>query len=141
MTAVIRYKTPYFINKRDPLFISFALGNDVSLRCVLGLPTLLALGGFINLVKGEYICSEIGFKIPLTLDSPCKGLHEGVVFDNITPIIPQGLSTNVKPNPTLLRTTSFEGHVVSTQTYSDNIIVHDKFFDRNVLQELEYKPN
>ena len=36
MTAAIRYKTPYFINKRDPLFISFALGNDVFLRCVLG---------------------------------------------------------------------------------------------------------
>ena len=54
MTAVIRYKTPYFFNKNEPLFISFALGNDVSLRCVLGLPTLLALGGLINLVKGDF---------------------------------------------------------------------------------------
>ena len=45
MTAVIRYKTPYLVNKRDPLFIYFAFGNDISLRCVLGLPILLALGG------------------------------------------------------------------------------------------------
>ena len=74
MTAVIRYRTPYFINNRDPLFIYFALGNDVSLRCVLGLPTCLALGGLINLVKGEFICSEIGRTIPLTLDPPDKGL-------------------------------------------------------------------
>ena len=59
MTAVIRYRTPYLVNKRDPLFISFALGNDVSLRCVLGLPTLLVIGGSINLVKGEIVCSEI----------------------------------------------------------------------------------
>ena len=36
MTAVIRYRTPYLINKRYPLFIYFALGNDVSFRCVLG---------------------------------------------------------------------------------------------------------
>ena len=36
--VVIRYKTLYFINKRDPLFIYFVLENDVSLRCVLGLP-------------------------------------------------------------------------------------------------------
>ena len=66
MIAVIRYKTPYFINKRDRLFISFALGNDVSLRCVLGLPTLLALCELINLVKGGFICSEIGRTFPLT---------------------------------------------------------------------------
>ena len=55
MIAIIRYKTPNFINSRDPLFISFVLINDVSLRCVLGLPTLLALGGLINLVQGEFI--------------------------------------------------------------------------------------
>ena len=51
MTAVIRYMTRYLVNKRDPLFIYFVLGNDVSLRYLLGLPTLLALGGLINLVK------------------------------------------------------------------------------------------
>ena len=141
MTAVIRYKTPYFFNKNEPLFISFALGNDVSLRCVLGLPTLLALGGLINLVKGEFICSEIGKTFPLTLDPPGKGLPEGIVFDNSTPIIPQGVSTNVKPNPSLLHYTSAEGHAVSAQTYSDNIIVYDNFFDGNVSRELEYKHN
>ena len=57
MTVVIKYKTPYFLNKRDIFFISFALANDVSLRCVLGLPTLLALGGIINLVEGKFMCS------------------------------------------------------------------------------------
>ena len=88
MTAVIRYKTPYFFNKSEPFFISFALDNDVSLWCVLGLPTLLALGELINLVKGEFICSEIGQTFPLTLDPPGKGLPEGIVFDNSTPIIP-----------------------------------------------------
>ena len=73
MTAVIRYRTPYFINNRDSLFICFALGNDISLRCVLGLPNLLVLGGLINLVKGEFIRSDIGPTFPLTLDPPDKG--------------------------------------------------------------------
>ena len=36
MTAVIRYRTPYLINKRYPSFIYFALGNGISFRCVLG---------------------------------------------------------------------------------------------------------
>ena len=36
MTVVIRYRTPYLINKWYPSFIYFALGNDISFRCVLG---------------------------------------------------------------------------------------------------------
>ena len=87
MTAVIRYHTPYLVNKRDPFF-SFALGNDVSLRCVLSLPTLLAIEGSINLVKGEIVCSEIDRTFALSLEPPGKGLSDGVVFDNSTPTIP-----------------------------------------------------
>ena len=107
---------------------------------MLGLPTLLALGGLINLVKGEFICSEIGHTFSLTLDLPGKGLPEGIVFDNDTPIIQQGMSTNVKHNPSLLRYTFAKYHTVhhSAPTYSDNIIVHDKFFEVNVSRELEY---
>ena len=41
MTIVIRYRTPYLVNNQDSLFFSFALGNDVSFRCVVRLPTLL----------------------------------------------------------------------------------------------------
>ena len=131
MTAVIRYRTPYFIKKRDPLFIYFALSNDISLRCVLGLPTLLA------------ICSDIGRTFLLTLNPPDKGLPEGIVFDNIIPIIPHGVSTNIKPNPSLLHYTSTEGRAIhhSAPTYSDNIIVHDNFFEGNVSRELEYNPH
>ena len=44
MTVVIKYHTPYLVNKRDPLFLSFTLGNDEYIRCVLGLPTLLVIG-------------------------------------------------------------------------------------------------
>ena len=109
MTAIIRYKTPYFLNKRDPLFISFALENDVSLCCVLGLPTLLALGGLINLVKGEFMCSQINRIFSLFLDLPDKGLPKGIVFDHSPSIILQGVSTNVKLNTYLLRYTPAEG--------------------------------
>lgn len=54
------------------MFISFALDNDVFLRCVLGLPTLLALAGIINLMKGDFVCSKINRTFPLTLDPPGK---------------------------------------------------------------------
>ena len=48
ITAVIRYKTPYIVAGKGPFIISFALGNDVSLRSVLVLPTLLAMGADIS---------------------------------------------------------------------------------------------
>ena len=51
----IRYRTSYLINKRDPLIIYFALGNDVSLRCIIGLPTLLILGVLADFVNGDFL--------------------------------------------------------------------------------------
>lgn len=48
----IRYFTLYLIKNHDHLFISFTLGNDVSLHCIIGLPILLFSGGIIDLVKG-----------------------------------------------------------------------------------------
>ena len=94
-------------------------------------------------MKGEFICSEINRTLLLTLHPPGKRLHEGIVFDNSTPIIPQGLSTNAKPKFSLLHYTSAESNSFqhSSPTYSDNIVVHDKVFEGNTSHELVYKPN
>ena len=70
MTAVIRYKTPYVVDGKGSFILSFALGNDVSLRSVLGLPTLLAMGADINLVKGLLSCIELNRDFPLDLQPP-----------------------------------------------------------------------
>ena len=59
VTAVIRYKTPYIIASKGPFILTFALGKDVNLRSVLGLPTLLAMGADINLVKGLLSCIDL----------------------------------------------------------------------------------
>ena len=88
ITAVIWYHTPDLIKNRDTLLIYFGLNNDFSLRRVVGLPTLLALGGLIDLLKETFVCSELDFTFPLTLDPPDKVLSESAVFDNSTPIIP-----------------------------------------------------
>ena len=142
MTAVICYRTLYLINNQDPLFVFFALSNDVSLCCVIGLPTLLALGDLIDLVKGVFVCSEINCIFPLTLDPSGKELPDEVVFDNSTPTIPVGVSTNVRPNPSLLHYTSAEGRVLPSYAtnYSEHIIVHDKLFRGNVSRDIEYVP-
>ena len=51
MTAVVRYQKPYIVKGRGPFILSFALGDDISLRCVLGLHTLLSIGAANNLLS------------------------------------------------------------------------------------------
>ena len=79
---------PDLIKNRDTLLIYFGLNNDFSLRRVVGLPTLLALGCLIDLLKETFVCSELDLTFPLTLDPPDKVLSESDVFDKSTPIIP-----------------------------------------------------
>ena len=75
------------------------MSNDVFLRCVLELSSLLALGRKIDLVKINSFCSEINRKFSLTLDPQGKGVLESVVFSNTMPTILQEISSNIKQSP------------------------------------------
>ena len=59
MTAVVRYETPYIVTGKGPFVLSFTLGNDVSLRSILGLPTLLTIGAGIDLIQGLLSCVKV----------------------------------------------------------------------------------
>ena len=76
----------------------------------------------------------------MSLKPPGKGLPNGVVFDNSTLTIPEGVPTNIKPNPSLLHFTSTEGHTVPNQStnFSENILVKDIFYKGKVSWELVY---
>ena len=67
MTAVVRYETPYTVTGKGPFVLSFTLGNDVSLRSVLGLPTLLAIGAGIDLIQGLLSCVKVNRSFPLAV--------------------------------------------------------------------------
>ena len=82
MTAIIRYHTPYLVNNKNPLLLSFALRTDVDLHSVLGLPTLLSMGTTIDLLRDTLSCSELNFNFPLIVDPPGKGLPGSVSFNN-----------------------------------------------------------
>ena len=81
MTVVIRYWTPYLINNTSSLIIYFTLGNDVSLRSVLGILCPLAMCVGVDLVQGQLICSELNQWFILQLDPPGKILPDGANFD------------------------------------------------------------
>ena len=137
MIAVIRYHTPYFVDKKDPLILSFALGHDASLRNVLGLSTLLSLGATIDLSRGTLSCSELNFNFPLFLDPPGKGLPDGVSLDISTNFVPPGLRSNLSAQ---LQYAAMDGArpAAGYSTPSDNIVVTDNFFERQCFRTLSY---
>ena len=59
-----------FVNNKNLLILLFALGDDVALRSVLGLPTPLSIGTTINLPLGKLICSKLNVTSLLLLDPP-----------------------------------------------------------------------
>ena len=136
MTAVIRYKKPYIVNGKALSILSFALGKDVSLRCVLGLPILLAMCASIGLTSGLLSYTGLNRKFPLDLQPPGKGLPEGTTVNHYTNTISHSVSNNI------LQHTSSNGdcHTTCHSTPSDHIHVTDHFFKNEVSQTLVYVP-
>ena len=81
------------------LFIrSFALGHDVCVRSVLGLPTILVMGADINLVKDLLSCSEFNREFPL-----------GLSLYHYLPNVPTSVPTNPTHTKLQLHHTAVEG--------------------------------
>ena len=135
MTAVIRYRIPYFVNNTSSLSLLFALDNDVELRSILGTHFLLAMGAVFDLVQDQFKCSELNKEFNLKLDPPGKGLSDGIIFDTSFTTVPGGVSSNVTPLFSPLQYTSSDSTITSEsqQTYSNNLVLTDNSFQGIVL--------
>ena len=69
-----------FANDKDPLILSFILGDDISLHSVMDLPTLWSICSTLNLTRVTLVCWELKFTFHLMLDQLGKGLPNGVSF-------------------------------------------------------------
>ena len=70
LSAIIRYKTPYFINSHC-LILSFALGKSLSLRTILGTPSLEVMHGVLDLSDRTLALKRLGITLPLLMTEPC----------------------------------------------------------------------
>ena len=70
LSAIIRYKTPYFINSHC-LILSFALGKSLSLRTILGTPSLEEMHGVLDLSDKTLALKRLGITLPLVMTEPC----------------------------------------------------------------------
>ena len=129
------------MNNKDPLIISFALCNDIPLRFMLELSTLLSMGATLNLLFGKLVCSELNFTFHLSLDLPGKGLPDGVSLPASDICVPPGVPSNLT---SLVNFTAMDGFAYPTLNYatsSDNIMVQDSFYHGSVSRNLSFVPS
>ena len=81
LTAVIRYYTPYVDTSGTPITIYFALGTDVTVNTIFGLPMLCDLDVIIALRSNSLHARALGLDFPITRSAAHFGLPAGCLFD------------------------------------------------------------
>ena len=138
ITVVI---TPYLIHNTDSFIISFALGTNVTLRSIHGIPCLLAMGTVVDLVNDRLDCKKLNSVFSLQLDQPGKDLPDKASYYYFSNVVLDGIPKDVlrKECSTLQYTASNVIIApVSESTYSSNIVVNDRSFQGCISRELMY---
>jgi hypothetical protein len=81
LTAVIRYYTPYTDTAGSPITLSFALGSDVTVNTIFGLPMLCDLDAVISLRSNSMHSRSLNCDFPITRNAAKFGLPAGCSFD------------------------------------------------------------
>ena len=97
---MILYKS-LFLNNTSPFFVSLTICNGISLRSVLGLPSLLVIGTVVG------ICFILNWIVFIQLD-PDEGLSDDVNFDIFFLIVPVGVPSSVSPVSSSLQYTAYD---------------------------------
>jgi hypothetical protein len=84
LTAVIRYYTPYADNDGNPITLSFALGPDVTVNTIFGLPMLCALDSVISLRSNTMHSRTLNHDFPISRVAATHGLPAHCSFDPAT---------------------------------------------------------
>ena len=99
LTAVIRYYTPYHDTSGAPITISFALGPDVTVNTIFGLPMLCSLDAVISLGSNSMHSHALNVDFPLTRAAATFGLPPGCAFDSAAASRNHVSTCNLQPSP------------------------------------------
>jgi hypothetical protein len=81
LTAVICYKTPYLDTFGNPITLSFALGPNVTVNTIFGLPMLCDLNAVISLRSNSLHSRALAHDFPITRAAANFGLPQGCLID------------------------------------------------------------
>ena len=95
LSAVIRYTTPYILNNGHQFFLCFALGEDMSVNTILGVPGILEVVMEPQFIKKEFLAHNIRAKFnivyrettkwdPPTVSNTIRTLPESIKQDSNT---------------------------------------------------------
>jgi hypothetical protein len=100
LTAVIRYYTPYVDVSGAPITISFALGSDVTVNTIFGLPMLCDLDAIISLRSNSMHSRALNLDFPITRAAAHLGLPTNCSFDPATASRNHASTCNLLPPST-----------------------------------------
>jgi hypothetical protein len=81
LTAAVRCHTPHVDASGSSVTISFALGSDVTVNTIFGLPMLCDLDSVISLRTNSMHSRALNLDFPITRAAASFGLPPGAVFD------------------------------------------------------------
>jgi hypothetical protein len=97
LTAIVRYRTAFSFGDSTPFILSFALGADVAVNAIMGLPDIKALGGVLDFNSNTFKCSNLNTTFPLHGNLADTGIPSSVNFDPSKFIRPKGSSAATFP--------------------------------------------
>ena len=80
LTAIVRYFTPFTHENGTPILLSFGLGRDISVRAIIGVPTLKSWGSAIHVGDSQLRCPTLNKTFPLSYMPVTPGLPDGINF-------------------------------------------------------------
>jgi hypothetical protein len=99
LTAVIRYRTPYIDLSGSPIVLSFALGPDVTVNTIFGLPMLSTLDSVISLNSNSLHSRALNTDFPITRAAAAWGLPPNCTFNPASASRQHASTTGLSPCP------------------------------------------
>ena len=111
LTSIVRYRTPFTLRNGQPYILSIALGRDVAVNTILGIPDMHkdCLGSVIDIHDMRFNCKSISHNFRLFGGRADTGLPDNINFSSSDFIRPTPASatplssamvTSVAPPPT-----------------------------------------
>ena len=99
LTAVIRYYTPYTDLSGCPITMSLALGTDVTVNTIFGLPMLCDLDSIISLRSNTLHSRTLNVDFPISRAAATFGLPTNCTFDPASDARNHASTCGLLPSP------------------------------------------
>ena len=125
LTAIVRYKTPYvYTTTNQPCFISFGLGDNVTVNSIFGLPQLKLWNADLSFSTNSLLANNIQTQFPLEYSKADTGLPQGIQFTTDQFIRPPCSTPSDHPSQHLHSTASltFPSQRLNSSTTSQPLV-------------------